>query len=126
MTRHIDTYWAVIQAAPLIWEWWGEPIETTPTDDEFGDHPHKWLHWSVNVPELDDDGKTVAIYMFTHETIVRACERILEGIDGHAFRDVVTDNVRELIYGDPENVDFDSDTADVVLQVAAFGEVRYS
>lgn len=128
MTRHIDTYWAIIGACPFDGgqTWWSEVSETIPRDDPYGDHPDKWNRWNVKVAHVDDDGSTIDWHTFTHASIVRACTAILEGIAGHHFRSAVTDNARELLYGDPDSVDFDSDTADVVLQIAAFGEVRYS
>ena len=125
MTRHIDTYWAVIGAAPFTWSWWQPMDERLPEDDPFGDYPRKWINWSVSAAELGDDGSIVSTHTFTHADIVRACQAILGGIPGHDFRAEVQANCTELLYGDPDDVDFDADGADAVLQVAAFGEVRY-
>lgn len=126
----MDTYWAVIGANPFDGgqTWWSEIADSMVGRRSAADYdnPARYIGWNVKVSHVDDDGSTIDWYSFTHASIVRACTAILDGIPGHRFRDEVTDNCRELLTGDPDNIDFDSDTADVVLQIAAFGEVRYS
>jgi hypothetical protein len=126
VTRHMDTYWCVIGAEPLIWSWWEVVEYFIPSDDPWGDNSRKWVGWAIDValdPDYDPDGQA---YRLDHQTIMRGLQAIVS--DAHSYRPVVVDNARMLLSGDRDSVDsvdFDADTADVVLQVALFGEIRY-
>jgi hypothetical protein len=66
-------------------------------------------------------------YRLTHADVMKAVRKIT-GKGGQAAAKVSDECAREcrtLIFNGPEDVDFDADTADQVLQVAAFGEVVY-
>lgn len=92
-------------------------------DDVLSDNPRDWVGWAVYVSEIDDDGQTVARWEITHADIMRGLQAIVS--DAYSYRPVVVDNAGLLLAGDADSVDFDADTADVVIQVALFGEIKY-
>lgn len=131
MTRHIDTYWAVMGAEPLVNPWWVLSESVTPQDDLWGDNPHKWVNWRVRVLLDFDFAEGVdpqywGVHTIEHDTIMHALALIVANADD--YRSTIVDNARSLLKGDSDSVDsvdFDSDTADVVLQLALFGEVIF-
>jgi hypothetical protein len=131
MTRHVDTYWCVIGAMPLTYPWWVLKADSAPQDDPWGENPRKWVNWRVSV-QLDRDyaegvpRKFWGVHMINHEKIMHTLKLIVDNAD--QYRSEIVDNAELLLIGDSESidsVDFDSDTADVVLQVALFGEIIF-
>ena len=81
---------------------------------------YEWFEYSV-IPsqddqigvifELDECGNRIGHYPFTHKTVRRGLETVASG------RGVTVEDVFEC---------YDADDADVVMQMALFGEVRYA
>jgi hypothetical protein len=118
-------------AEPLVNPWWRLNRSETPQDDSWGDNPRKWVNWRVYV-QLDRDyaegvpRKFWGSHMVNHEVIMHTLKLIVANAD--RYRPVIVENARLLLSGDHDSidsVDFDSDTADVVLQLALFGEVIF-
>lgn len=125
--RHIDTYMGIMGAMPMVNPWWID------VDDNRGDlivtnaSAHQFVGWRVHVTEWDaDTGVTEGPYIINHERLLTA----LEYIRNHPseFRSEVVNATRHLfnLGWEYAKYDFDSDTADVVVQWAVFGEIKYS
>lgn len=124
MTRHMDTYWCVMGASPLIYPWWLWVSEKLP-EDESTDNARKWTGWQVRLQEIDpDEGVEVpGEHLIDHDKIIGALRYVLEHHE--QFSTELWSNAMDLYHGNIEDVDFDSDTADQILQLICFGEVKY-
>jgi hypothetical protein len=111
-------------ASPLVNPWWLFVSENIP-DDFLGEHPRRWVTWSVTLQEFDpDEGVEIPGHIvITHEKIIKALQHILEHHDDFVLE--LWENAMNLYHGNVDDVDFDSDTADQILQLIAFDEVKY-
>lgn len=117
-----DTASLVMGTGALSYVWWfvddvtGVDLVNGCDDD-----------WSVTVRECDpDDGPFGPPRVITHAVMVRAVRRIVTGGVGEMDGQSITRReCRALVFKGADETDFDSVTADNVLQIAAFGELIY-
>lgn len=112
-----DTYDIFIGSGALAYSWYQNITEGEPTEAD---------PWTVTFTRDGGDGPE-GEHTISHKTVMRAVRRIASK-DGAEIRFLAKDVRKEcqaLVFKGPEEVDFDSDKADQVLQVAAFGEVVY-
>lgn len=122
--RHSEM--VIIGSGGLEHPWW---TDEDPQYDFGGDDGLAPDDWVMIAEALDDEatGATVKV-TFTHELIVSAMRLI------HMRKVAASPECKEactIVYTSEDEeafdrADFDSDTADEVLQVVAFGKIRYS
>ncbi|MGW2710740.1 hypothetical protein HKX69_05915 [Streptomyces argyrophyllae] len=111
-----DTYDHIFGSSFNMYGWWG-PIR--PDWDQRYDAPHGW---SVLVPVWDGKHRLRTV-LVTHSVILAAMRKIAKGSAKYTTREVVQ-ACQDFLH-DPEDADFDANTADEVMQVATLGEVVY-
>lgn len=113
-----DTYNHIIGAMPLTCSWY-EHVTLTPDDFTLDDTAYDG--WSVEWYDRDE-GKTFTV---THDDVMRAIRSMIRRTDRPQYvSDTAAREARNFLFNFDET-DFDADTADQVLQVAAFGRVIY-
>lgn len=110
-TTH-NTYDIFIGSGAVAYPWYGSA--------EFPEGSE--ADWSLSFTDPDDHEHTV-----TRRDIMRAARRIAsqEGADIPFLSLRVHRECQALIFKGADDVDFDADMADQVIQVAAFGKVVY-
>lgn len=111
-----DTYDIFIGSGALAYSWYQDIAEGSTEADP----------WSVTFTEDGDNGPE-GEHTISHKTVMRAVRRIAskDGAEIRALAPAVRKECQALVFKGPDDVDFDADMADQVLQVAAFGEVVY-
>ncbi|MFF1450185.1 hypothetical protein ACFVYF_18900 [Streptomyces sp. NPDC058274] len=112
-----DTYDHIFGSSFDIYNWWG-PVR--PEWDQRKEAPHGW---SVLVPYEDGDTGEWKKALITHSVILGAMRRLAKG-DVKYASDSVARECRAFLK-DPEDADFDANTADEVMQIATLGELVY-
>lgn len=116
-----------IGAGAMQWEWYGRPRYHGVPDQSLDQPDSAYVGWAVDFVQTDDDGPGEARRL-DHASIMRAVWQLAWAADP-GVRHATVINCRLLLATDgedvPDEVDFDADTADTVMQVAAFGEVIY-
>lgn len=124
-TQH-DTYEQFIGSGALDYHPWYQEIT------EFDNSDCGNEGWFIHFTEYDDDGPVTddngkpLVRVLNHAKIIRA----IADIAGTKKRPTyvgpeLISECQTFHFGDPEDCDFDADTADQVMQLAAFGEIRY-
>lgn len=106
---------AFLGSGALDYSWYQQIIIDEETD----------TNWTLTFSDLDSEpvkGEQ-ARYTVTHKTVLEAVAMI--ATEQKDASEDCRDNCQLMIDGLLVEVDFDSDTADQVLQVAAFGEIIY-
>lgn len=112
-----DTYDVFIGSGALAYAWYQEIAdETTPLS--VGDD------WSISFQEFGDDGPN-GQRTITHKDVMRTVRRIASKDGASLVGPHARKQCQALVFKGTDEVDFDSDLADQVIQLAAFGEVRY-
>ncbi|MEB3371305.1 hypothetical protein [Saccharopolyspora mangrovi] len=114
-----DTYEKFIGSGALGLPWYR--IEEHPADNIDADS------WTLVFSECDfrASGTAISQHVITHADLMRAV-RTLAAADGTGRdHDTVAHQCRTLVVHGPESVHFKPEIADQVIQVAAFGKVRY-
>lgn len=81
--------------------------------------------WTLTFADLDDEPvkDEQSIYTVTHKSVLKAVAKIASGQKRAGDR--CRDDCQLMVDGSMDDVDFDADTADQVLQIAAFGKIIY-
>lgn len=116
-----DTETWIFGSGFATWSWWRSIRRQFDYND---DHtaPDGWT-WVVTADNRAD-GKPSVTKTITHAQLVTTFALIRDGGGG----EYVSNRCREeckAVFTDPDDVDFDADTADQVVQVAVFGQVHY-
>lgn len=121
---HKDTYDHFIGSGALDWPWYQDEDEYAEGTDLNG-WWIRFVEYSDNGPVLDSNGRPL-VHTLNHAAIMRAVRQIVrtENRPSYVGPKVVKECQNFLF--DRENTDFDADTADQVMQLAAFGEIKYS
>jgi len=114
MATSEDTYIHFLGSGALDYGWWG-------VDEWLGDEKSDWR---IRLIERDDDRNPVGLYTLTHKKIMSAVYKIARTVVPYAEGE--TRKQCKAFLKDVDDADFDAGTADNVIQVALFGEVRYS
>lgn len=118
-----DTDTIFLGSGALSYPWYYD-VELDP---EPGGKEGEWVlqfRDGVEDPEHPERGTE---HRLTHADVIKAIRKIT-GKGGQAAAKVGPECARQcrtLVFKGPEDVDFDADTADQVIQVAAFGKVIY-
>lgn len=115
-----NTYDHIIGSGALSYGWY-LPVEIPDDPESTGADT-----WMLRFKELDDDGETGREFTVTHEDIVRAIRKLAgkDGADVRYLTSVCRQECRHLLF-DRDAADFDSATADEVIQFAVFGQIIY-
>lgn len=127
-----DTHLHIFGSGALVYPWYGEITDTSP-DDYLAD-PATYDGWTVTFSEMDICGtadehpvhpgaRPVRQYILDHAQILKAIKRAAFGNKAKVSATCAREARNFLFRRD--DTDFDSDTADQIIQVAAFGEVLY-
>ena len=112
---HEDTESIFIGSGALSYSWWEDTRLTHDYYEAKGYREAK--SWCLDA-SVDDTWVTI-----THERVMQAVRAIVK--DGHGATEVAVEECQHLLEFGPDDVDFDADTADQVLQVAALGKVIF-
>lgn len=126
MTSNADIYRAVIGAMPFIYPWWTAPVEHCCPDWFDDSKPDSFYSgWRIEVGEVTDvdDESLNEIHILTPAKLRKAAQTISDGGPEEWNRDFYS-ACYDLIHNYDE-CDFDSITADWLIQHALFGECRY-
>jgi hypothetical protein len=112
-----DTIFLGSGADSYSWYW-----DATVRTDDTG-----WTFTFRDGAEDEEHPEQGKAYTLTHKDVMRAARKIVAkgGQQTAKVSDECVRECRTLVFKDPEDCDFDADTADQVLQVAAFGAVVY-
>ncbi len=113
MATSEDTYTHFLGSGALDYSWWG-------VDEWHGDEKSDWF---VRLIERDDDSEPVGLFLLTHKKLMDAVRTIARRPVPYAEGE--TRRQCRAFLKDVDDADFDAATADNVIQVALFGEVRY-
>jgi hypothetical protein len=119
----VDTEINIIGSGALSYQWWGRTTANyTATYDPNYTVPDGWELVVMADDPNGDEGTWTLPVTINHAKIVEAVEKIVGG-----EVKVNTECEAECMHllFQPDDVDFDATTADVVLQIVAFGEVVY-
>lgn len=116
-----DTYDHIIGSVALAHSWWSG-IETTGVEGSEASDAWK-VAALIDDPE-GDEGRDFKSVEFDHATLMRAIRKCAEKDRPRHVTDWCARECRAFIFNRDE-CDFDANTADEVLQVAALGEVVY-
>ena len=94
---------------------WYERVDIQESTDSW-----TLIFWDDSVEPI---GETQQQYTVTHADVMRTAQAIAAGRI-RAGKECKA-NCAHMIFGRLDDVDFDADTADQVLQAAAFGEIVY-
>jgi hypothetical protein len=116
-----DTVDAFIGSGALSYSWWrvgdfyGTNELTSPED------------WYLVLTEVGDDGEPGESVRVDHTTVMRAVNKLARTALADRPRYMAETVIRECrnLISDPDDADFDADSADQVLQFMMFGEVVY-
>ncbi len=122
-----DIHDHIIGSGALTYSWYWETLRYKPVT--FNDDD-----WNVTLlmddPEYPDE--TISAYLDS-ETILDMARNLVNdtgiGEHGESANYKVSQDCRrqcELLFEDPDEVDFDADTADQLIQCIAYGEVVFS
>jgi hypothetical protein len=124
VTSKRETYMTVIGACPFEWDWWGYVLERN-VPEEFGAPESEYADWSITLSEVDENYKVIADYTVDHSVIMRGARRAM--VLKEKFSKEFCQDCARLVFGhDVDEIDFDANTADVILQFGLFGELRYA
>lgn len=114
-----DTLEKFIGSGALGLPWYR--VEEHPADNIDADS------WTLVFTEYDFGATNTAIsqYVLTHADLMRAVRTLAAADDTARDHDTVAHQCRTLVVHGPEAVHFEAEAADQVIQVAAFGKVRY-
>lgn len=120
-----DSFNYIVGAMPLG-EWpWYQDISYYPEGVWGLDHKD-YRKWSVTFMEYDDYG-SVEQHTFGHAEIMLAMRRMISSDRPQYVSDAAVRECKSFLNASTrDDTDFDSVTADEVIQIATFGEVRYS
>jgi hypothetical protein len=113
-----DTFDAIFGSGAMVYSWW--------TNAEFtgiNSSGHiQTINWTVKVTADDgDDGETVAT--IDHKSLLNTARQVIKTAPTYAS-DALVRECRNLIFNADE-LDFDADSADQLLQVAVLGEIVF-
>lgn len=120
-----DTYQTFILSGALAYHWY-----IAITDDTATVPVQSWrteyIGWTVSFEQSDYDGAGAPPrYTVNHHRLMRAVRACAKNSNRPAgVNEACAQQARNFLFKRDE-ADFDSDTADQVIQVAAFGEVVY-
>lgn len=120
-----DTYSTFILSGALAHPWYVATTDNTATvtlDNEAGH-----IGWTVTFEQSDYDGTSAAPrHIVNHHGIMRAVRACAKHVNRpRGVGNACAQQARNFLFK-RDQADFDSDTADQVIQVAAFGEIIYS
>lgn len=112
-----DTYMHFVGSMAVAHAWY---VDVAMTPDDFTLPGAAYVDWSL----AWTDSETGKRYTVRHTEIMRAVRTFIGSQPPkHASRDAI-EECRNLVFR-PDEVDFDANTADEILQCTAFGEVVY-
>lgn len=112
-----DSYLHIFGSGFDMYDWWGQ---IRPEWDQREDAPHGW---SVLVPHQDGNNAWRRT-LVTHSVLLSAMRRIADGRVNRYVTDSAKQACRDFLR-DPEDADFDANTADEVMQVACLNEIIF-
>jgi hypothetical protein len=112
-----DTYDHIFGSSFDIYDWWG-PVR--PDWDQRKEAPHGW---SVLVPVRDGETNGWRKVLVTHSVILGAMRKVAKG-DVKYTSPAAIEACKDFLK-DPDDADFDANTADEVMQIATLGELVY-
>jgi hypothetical protein len=118
-----DTETHIFGSGCLSYSWYINASRSFEYPEMFPyDAPDGWS-WSLSA-ENPEEGPATVSKVINHDRVIDAMRAIADHGLGKTNQDCVVQCGRFLT--DPEDADFDADTADQVLQVVLFGEVVYA
>lgn len=121
MTKQIDTYNHMIGSGAILYPWWAIERDSSPESLSVPDNAYDG--WEVILWEVDPEtGETVSgPHTVNHAVSMRAANSIARDNQWNtSLRAECWNLIRD------DDADFDQPSADVVLQVALFGDTKYS
>lgn len=120
MTTQAETYTHIVGSRPLEYPWYQE-VDISPDDWTLDDSAYDG--WSVRMSVGAEDDTPVS-FVLNHATVMDAARAMVQPGVGCGCSSNATEEAR-LLLSSPDDCDFDSDTADQLIQVAVFGKVVY-
>lgn len=116
-----ETHLHIFGSGATTYPWYGKITDTSPAD--YLADTGTFDGWQVTIQEetwSDELGRTVTL---DHAQILKAIKRAAFSLTANVSQ-ACSREARNFLFRRDET-DFDSDTADQIIQVAAFGEVVY-
>lgn len=117
-----QTHDHIFGAGALTYEWW-EDVHRDHFPDSMGDVPDGW---TIAVKAENPMVEGSVTKFVNHWSLLGAMHAIAHPMEpwGVEAGESARQECRAFLF-DPEQSDFDADTADIVLQVAVFGKVHF-
>jgi hypothetical protein len=113
-----DTFDSLFGSGAMMYSWW---IDAEFTGIDSGGHIQT-IDWTAKVTADDgNDGETVAT--IDHKAILKAARQVMKARPEYAS-DALVRECRNLIF-DADELDFDANSADEILQVIVLGEIVF-
>lgn len=112
-----DTYTIFIGSGCLSYPWYRDVVAPNEPSDGATD-------WVLGFTEYGDNGPE-GPHAITHKDVMRAVRKIGSKDGAELVPAEARKECHALLFQGADAADFDADAADVVLQLAAFGEVVY-
>lgn len=118
-----DTFMHIIGSGALSHSWYTEVESADVFTDAASDKPEDFVGWWVRWVDQEDNKQ----YTVDHGSVMGAMRRMMKAKDNGRpewVSDTASAECRHFLF-DRDECDFDAETADEVIQVAAFGHVVY-
>lgn len=115
---------AIFGSGALTYSWWQGWERAFPW--ELDEHDEPPAHWAYKITAEDPMGDGTITAFVTHWSLIGAMNAIAHphepwGVDAGP---AALHECRAFLF-DPDHADFDANTADIVLQVAVYGEAHF-